>query len=88
MCNKFPWNTILYDEFVRLGGLSEFEQRLLRDRMRGLSRTEMSILYSCSISTVDRTIKNLKKKYDSVQPYSDKLPKRRTSDAEKYMDSH
>lgn len=88
MAKQVPWNTIIYDEFVKLGGLNEFEQRLLRDRMRGITRVEMSILYNCSIATIDRTIKRLKVKYDKVQPHSEKLPPRRFSYLETYMDEH
>lgn len=88
MSKQVPWNTIIYDEFVKLGSLNEFEQRLLRDRMRGISRVEMSILYSVSVATVDRTVKRLKVKYDKVQPYSDKLPPRKFSALETYMDTH
>lgn len=88
MAKQVPWNKIIYDEFVRLGDLNEFEQRLLKDRMQGKTITEQSLLYNVSTATISRTIARLKVKYDHVQPHSDKLPPRRFSAQETYLDEH
>ena len=88
MSKQVAWNAIVLGEFVKLGGLNDFETQLMYDRMRGMTRTEMSMSYNCSLSTIDRTIKKLKKIYDDVQPHSDILKPRKFSAAETYMDEH
>lgn len=86
--NQVDWNAIVLEEFVRLGGLNKFEKRLMWDRMQGMTRLEMCFEYDCSMSTIDRTIKKLKKVYDDVQPHSKILKPRRFSEKEKYMDEN
>ena len=88
MAKQVPWNRVIYDEFVELGSLNEFEKRLLKDRMMGMTISQMTIEYNCSEATISRTIKKLKKVYDDVQPHSKKLPPRRFSAKETYMDTH
>ena len=86
--HQVPWNTVIYAEFVRLGGLTEEEQDIMRTRMQGWSITKQSLEFHMSVSKVNRIIKRLKVKYDNVQPYSDLLPPRRFSAQETYMDTH
>lgn len=88
MAKQVLWNKIIYDEFVRLGCLTPEEQDIMRTRMQGWTITEQSMKLGMSTSTVNRIIKRLKKKYDSVQPHSDLLPPRRSSAKELYMDTH
>lgn len=74
--NNVMWNQVFLDEFTRLAGLSDLEQDIIKGKMWGHSRIELSMKYNISIATLDRKIAKLKKKYDSVQPYSSILPKR------------
>lgn len=41
-----------------------------------------------SLSTIDKTISRLKKKYDAVARYNPILPPRKASAKETYMDEH
>lgn len=77
MSNEVLWNTILVDEFIELGGLTEFEETVIRQHAKGRSRTQIAMENDVSLATVDRCIRRLKKKYDSVQPYSLLLPTRK-----------
>lgn len=88
MAKQVPWNEIIYTEFVRLGMLNEFEREVLRTRIMGYSIVKQASVLNCSESTVSRTVANLKKKYDEVQPHSDKLPPRRSSKQEEWMDNN
>lgn len=86
MAKQVMWNEIIYTEFVKLGMLNEFEREVLRTRIMGYSITQQAQLLNCSESTVSRTVSFLKQKYDDVQPYSDKLPPRKMSKHEEWMD--
>lgn len=86
--HQVPWNKVIYDEFVRLGGLTEEEQQIMMTRMQGWTITKQSMEFHMSVSKVNRIIKRLKVKYDNVQPYSDLLPQRKFSAKETYMDTH
>ena len=86
MAKQVMWNEIIYTEFVKLGMLNEFEREVLRTRIMGYSITKQAQVLNCSESTISRTVSLLKQKYDTVQPYSDKLPPRRSSKQEEWMD--
>lgn len=88
MSKQVPWNKVIFDEFVRLGGLTEEEEQIMRTRMQGWTITKQSMEFHMSVSKVNRIIKRLKVKYDQVQPHSDLLPPRRFSAKETYMDTH
>lgn len=88
MSKQVPWNEDIYTEFSRLAMLSDIEKEILRTRIMGYSITWQAMHFNISESSVNRIISRLKKKYDLVQPYSDKLPKRRKSAEEVYMDNH
>lgn len=88
MAKQVPWNEVIYSEFCRLGMLTEFEREVLRTRIMGYSITKQSMIFNCSVSTINRTINSLKKKYDKVQSHSDVLPERRTSAEETWMDNN
>lgn len=70
------WNKIILNEFIDLACLSETEEKVLRTMASGWSRTKQSMEFNMSISSVDAVISTLRKKYDSVQPYSSVLPVR------------
>lgn len=83
-----PWNEIIYSEFCKLAMLSGIEREVLRTRIMGYSITQQAAKFNVSPSTINRIIAELKVKYDAIQPYSDILPKRRSSAKEKWMDEH
>lgn len=88
MSKTVNWNEDIYTEFCKLAMLSITEREVLRTRIMGYSIVQQSMELGLSTSTVNRIIANIKKKYDNVQPLSDKLPKRRTSAEEIWMDTH
>lgn len=65
------------DEFISLASLSEDEELIIRARAAGWSRVKMCHEFNMSLAAIDRTVARLKRKYDAVQPYSDKLPVRK-----------
>ena len=71
------WTRAILDEFKHLALLTEFEEMVLDSKIKGWSRTKQAIEFNCSISTIDRTLKQLRIKYDNVCKYSDLLPPRR-----------
>lgn len=85
---QVPWNKIILEEFVKLGGLTKEEEIVIRTRVAGWTRVKQSIDLGMSLSTLDRIIRRLKVKYDMVQPYSPLLPPRKFSAEETYMDTH
>ena len=71
------WNAIILDEFIRLALLTDLEEQILRTQIKGWSRTKQSMEFNISIETVDRVLKTIRRKYDSVQPHSGILPLRK-----------
>lgn len=71
-------NKIQLEEFVRLGALTNDQERILRTYVAGWSVVKQAGIFLMSTSTVDRIRSELRQKYDSVQPYSDLLPPRKT----------
>lgn len=65
------------DEFISLASLSEDEELIIRARAAGWSRVKMCHEFNMSLAAIDRIVSRLKRKYDAVQPYSDKLPVRK-----------
>ncbi len=65
------------DEFINLASLSEDEDLIIRARAAGWSRVKMCHEFNMSLAAIDRIVARLKRKYDAVQPYSDKLPVRK-----------
>lgn len=88
MAHEVPWNKIILEEFIRLGGLTRDEEKIIRTRIAGWTRTEQALKLGLSVATVDRLIKSCKRKYDAVQIYSPLLPPRRNSKKERYMDNN
>lgn len=89
MSRQVIWTQKIIDEFIRLGNLTELEEKVLRTRaINEWTVTRQSIEFCVSKSTIDRTIVRLKRKYDICQKQSDILPPRRKSAVELYMDTH
>ena len=74
--NDLRWNKVMLDEFRSLALLTDFEYNVLQTKIAGWSRTKQSIEFNCSLSTIDRTLKVLRSKYDDVSKYSSVLPTR------------
>lgn len=88
MSRQVPWNKVIVEEFVSLAMLTEDEEKILRTRVAGWSRTKQATTFGMSVSTVDRIIRTLKRKYDHAQKYSVILPPRKFSVEELWMDTH
>lgn len=89
MANEVPWNKVIYERFSELAMLNDIEKEVLETRLKGWTITEQSMKLGLSKSTIDRVIRKLKAKYDAVQKHDpEKLPPRKTSKQEKYMDEH
>lgn len=73
--HKVPWNRVIYDEFVSLSYLTAEEEEILKTRIAGWSQVKQCQTYNMSLATLNRKVKKIKDKYDSVQPYSMTLPK-------------
>lgn len=88
MARQVIWTKLIVEEFIHLAKLTEDEEMIMRTRADGWSITKQATTFNMSVSTVNRIIKRLKKKYDAVQPYSVMLPPRKFSVKELYMDIH
>ena len=87
MAKQVPWNEDIYLEFSRKAMLNDLEKEILRTRIMGYTVVQQSLMFHISESTVHRIIKDLKHRYDLVQPGSG-LPKRKSSAKELYMDEN
>lgn len=85
---QVPWNKVILEEFISLALLTKEEEMIMRTRVAGWTISKQAMTFGMSESTVNRIIKNLKIKYDAVQPYSVILPPRKQSSEEDYMDTH
>lgn len=89
MAKQVPWTNKLTERFIELAALNSDEAYIMRGRVRGMTVIEMSQNLCKSESTIHRTIKMLKIKYDLVQKeYPDEFPVRKSSAKETYMDTH
>lgn len=88
MSNQVPWNKVILERFIELAVLTKDEEAIMRTRVAGWTITQQSIELGMSVSTVNRIIDKLKKKYDAVQKYDPILPPRKSSAKELYMDTH
>ena len=86
MTKELLWNRQVADEFEEKALLSEREVLILETRLQGLTISEQAELLGVSASTVNRIIKRLKQKYDSIQPLSPTLPKRKKSAKEVFQE--
>lgn len=76
MSKQVPWCKLYVERFIDLAMLNETEQKIIRTRVAGWSRTAQANELNISLATLDRLIANLKTKYDEVQKHDDILPKR------------
>lgn len=83
-----PWNKIILEEFINVGGLTQEEEQIMRTRVAGWTISEQADRLGMSRSKVNFLIKRLKVKYDNAQKYSVILPPRKFSAQETYMDDH
>lgn len=89
IAHQVKWNTRILEKFIKEGCLTEFEENIMRTRVKGYTVTQQAMENNCSVSTVEKTIKKLKLLYDGVQKqFPDELPERKFSAKETYMDTH
>lgn len=72
--DKVPWNRVIMEEFISIALLTEDEEKIIRSRVAGWSRVKQSQHFNISLATVDRHIKELKRKYHFAAQYSNLLP--------------
>jgi len=88
MAKQVDWTKKIVETFIEEAMLSDLEQKVLKTRVQGWTRTKQAYEFNISMPTLDRCIATLKKKYDEVQKYHPDLPKRRVSKEEEYMDNN
>ena len=89
MAHQVNWNKEVLEFFIEQALLNDFEEDIMRTRISGSTITEQASRNCCSKSKVEKTIANLKKRYDLLQKqYPDKLPPRKFSAKEVYMDNN
>lgn len=90
MSKQVDWNKYIYETFSELAMLNDEKKKILLTRIKDnwtISRQAME--FGMSERSVKRRISELKRKYDEVQKrVPDKLPKRRKSKVEDYMDNN
>ena len=88
MSHEVPWSKLILETFVEEAMLTKEEEWVLRTRIAGWPRSKQAQELNMSLSTIDRTIKRLKEKYDRVEKANPLLPPRRESKEEEWMDTH
>lgn len=88
MSHEVAWGKVILEEFIEQASLTPLEEKVIRTRVKGWSRSVQADTFGISLSTLDRVIKRLKQKYDKAQKYSPILPPRKHSDAETWMDEN
>lgn len=88
MAHQVPWNNTIVEEFVKCAMLSEVEEYIIRSRAYGTTITAQAEYLHMSVDNVNKIISRLKKKYDLVAKDNPKLPPRKFSAKETYMDTH
>lgn len=88
MSNEVRWTKLILETFIDEGCLSKDEEIIMRTRVAGWTRTKQAQEFGMSLSTIDRIIKRLKKKYDEVAKYNPILPPRKPSAYEDYLDNN
>lgn len=89
MAHQVRWNKDILDVFIEAALLDDFEIEIMRTRINNMTISEQATRMNCSKSKIEKTIANLKIRYDDVQKlYPDKLPQRKFSAKELYMDNH
>lgn len=73
------WTKESVNEFFDKACLTDMEKNIIKARINEWSRIQMAMKYNISVSTVDKTISRVMKKYDYCQRNSEILPKREKS---------
>lgn len=75
---EVDWNAPIYEEFLRLTYLTDFQRKVMdKHVIERKTNYQIAMELTASESSVQRAIKECKKMYDSVKPYSDILPERK-----------
>ena len=69
MSKEVQWNKLILETFISEAMLTKDEEWIMRTRVAGWTVSEQADYMGVSVSTVNRYIKNLKSKYDSVAKY-------------------
>ena len=87
---QFPRARIIYNKFVELAILSEFQENIFRTRiLNEWSIKKQAKEFNVSEATVNRTIRQLKDMYDEIQKlHPNELPVRKKSKREEYLDNN
>ena len=88
MSKQIAWTKFIYETFCEEAMLSETERFIMRTRIEGWPVTKQAMHLNMSEANVHRIIRILKIKYDKVAANNPKLPPRRHSAKETYMDTH
>lgn len=88
MTKQVPWNKIILETFIADALLTKEEEKIIRTRVAGWSRQKQARELNMSLSSIDKRIDTLKKKYDNAQKYNPILPPRRESAQETWMDNN
>lgn len=88
MAHQVPWNNVIIEEFIKCALLNETEEYIIRSRAYGTTITAQAEYLHMSVDNVKKIIAKLKQKYDLIEKNNDKLPPRKYSAKETYMDTH
>lgn len=90
MSKQVDWNKHIYETFCELAMLNEEDKKILLTRIKdNWTISHQAMAFGMSERSVKRRIAEMKAKYDKVQALvPDKLPKRRKSKIEDYMDNN
>lgn len=88
MTKQVKWSKFVLETFIEEAVLSKDEEFIIRTRVAGWSRTQQAQKLDMSISTVDKHIANLKRKYDNAAKYNPLLPPRKASAQETWQDAN
>jgi hypothetical protein len=77
MTNEVIWTKLILERFIDLANLTQDEEIVIRTRVAGWSRVKQAMELNLSVSSIDRIINRLKRKYDEVQKYDPILPPRK-----------
>lgn len=89
MAHQVIWTKHTLEFFLNNANMSDLQKRIMVDRCNNVTVIQMSMKYHCSESTIHREIAKIKRIYDEVQrQHPDKLPIRKSSAKELYMDTH
>ena len=87
--NEIHWNKLVFEKFIDLAMLNDFQIELMKSRIKGDTVRNQSRMFHVSESTIAREIKHLKQLYDVVQKqHPEELPVRKNSAKEDYMDNN